>query len=129
MRILAGICRLSLVCGSSALSTPLIAHSVIEFDHAVPAVGSVIDSRVTTIELYFRTEYDTRDVSILVKNGRGAIPFHIIPAANTAVIVAKTKSALKAGRYYVSWKISDDHHDDDDEFWHQYSFTVSRGIK
>lgn len=99
-----------------------LAHPVVEFERAVPAVGSVVSGRITQIVLYFRTEYDSRDVSILVDNGKKNIPFHIVPMEHTMVIVAETEKVLEPGVYYVSWRITEHHHSID--FPHLYKFTV-----
>ena len=106
-----------------ALAAPARAHSIIEFERAVPAVGSVTDAKVSRVVLYFRTEYDSHDVNIRVDKGGKNIPFRILTMTHSTVIVAETKSPLRPGIYNVSWKISDHHQAD--ETWHTYNFTVS----
>lgn len=97
------------------------AHSVLYFDHAIPAVGSTVDKKsVRYISLFFSEQYDSGDIDVKLANGSRTINTQIIHPADN-IVAAMVKERLPAGIYYVSWK--DRHHQDDQ--WHTFKFEAA----
>ncbi len=113
IRILVGALWLSL---SAQAAT---AHSILTFDHAVPAVGGKVrKGSVRDIRLYFTAPSDSSEVEVRLRCSTGLIRLKIVASENRPMIVEQVKEGIPTGACYVSWKLTDD------DWWNTYHFTA-----
>ena len=104
---------------SLLLAAPASAHAVIDFDHAIPGVGAVVDGEyIPEIVLYFRGFHE--DIEIRLRRGDEIIPIRSVSGKNTSAVTAKVPRRLRPGEYFVDWREKDEGGD----LWHTYYFTV-----
>ena len=105
---------------ASILTAPAAAHPILTFDHAIPPVGSIIDTAYEIV-IYFTANYDSDDIAIELHGQSGnRIPIKKIQTKNQPVVMATIDKPLKSGKYAVEWQAI---HDEDDVV-HTYSFQV-----
>jgi methionine-rich copper-binding protein CopC len=105
---------------ASILAVPATAHPILTFDHAIPAVGSTIDTAYE-IAIYFTVNYDSDDIAIELHGQSGnRIPIQKIQTKDRPMVAATIDTPLKSGTYAVLWKATGD----EDEVWHTYHFQV-----
>jgi len=103
MRAVAGAVGACLSVSSAA------AHSILYFDHAVPAVGSTVSKdSVREIALYFSESYDSAEFYIGLQCSGMPIRLTMVASENQPFVVAKTKGKVPAGTCYVSWRPKDE---------------------
>jgi len=108
------------VIAASILVMPATAHPILTFDHAVPPVGSTIDTAYEIV-LYFTENYDSDDIAIELHGQSGnRIPIQKIQTKNQPVVMATIDKPLKSGKYAVEWQAIND----EDDVIHTYSFQV-----
>lgn len=110
----------ALLLAASLLAEPATAHPILTFDHAIPAVGSTVDTAYE-IAIYFTANYDSDDIAVELHGQSGdRIPIRKIQTKDRPFVMASIDKPLKSGKYAVEWQAI---HDQDDVV-HTYHFQV-----